>query len=501
MTPAASSYFTTAPAGLRRKTISGGMAAAAGQVVTFALHFGSIAVLARLLGPGDFGVVAMVTAVTGFMALFGDSGLSLATVQRERITHAQVSTLFWINLGLGVALAALTAALGPALAWFYGEPQLTAITAALAGGFVLRGLGVQHQALLRRNLQFPRLVLVSTFGALAGYTAGITAALRGLGHWSLVVQALVMAGATTLAAWLACPWRPGAPARDPAVAGMAKFGGAFTGSTVMNYLLRNFDNLLVGWYWGASALGYYSRGYAIMMLPMGQLNGPINQVALPALSRAQSDPEKFARGYFQGVTLLAGVSLPACVLLMTCAEPFVLTVLGEKWRDIVPILLALAPAAALSTITNAAGWAYNALGQAGRQLRWTLGVVPVYLAGFAIALPFGPVAVAASFSLLLSLLFLPTFWFAYRGTPLRVKTLTGVLLRPVAAALLAGAVTTWALRAASVAALVPPAQLALGTILFAVAYVAGWFHMPGGREQILSTWRYIASAFRRESPA
>ncbi|HXG47023.1 MAG TPA: lipopolysaccharide biosynthesis protein [Methylomirabilota bacterium] len=493
----AADYFAPDRGALRRRTLSGGVATGVGQAITLALHFASLAMLARLLAPDDFGLVAMVTTVTGFMTLFGDSGLSTATVQRAEINHVQVSTLFWINTGLGVALMFATWALAPLLAWFYNEPRLVGVTLATSVGFVFRGLGVQHAALLKRRLEFARLMQASVGGALAGYALGVIAAWQGLGYWALVLQSVGTAAATTLATWMACPWRPGAAARNAGVGGMIGFGGALTGSNLLIHLLRNFDSLLIGWYWGAASLGLYSRGYAIMMMPMSQLNGPINQVAMPALSRVQHDGQRFREAYFQGVTLMAGISLPACVFLAACAEPFILTVLGEHWRDLLPIFLALAPAAALSTLTNAVGWVYNALGLAGRQLKWTLFAVPVYLAGFALALPRGPTAVAASFSILLTVLFLPTFWFAYRGTPLRVADLLRTLWRPVTSALTAGAITWFSLRLHGVAALSPAAQLGFGAVLFAAVYGAACVGVPGGRGQMLRTWRYLAGAFAR----
>jgi PST family polysaccharide transporter len=501
MTRSASSYFETGTGSLRQKTLSGGIATGIGQVVTFALHFASIAILARLLSPHDFGLVAMVTAITGFVTLFGDSGLSMATVQRATITHEQVSTLFWINAGLGLTLMLVTMALGPIIAWFYGEPALTGVTIVTGIGFLFRGFGVQHAALLKRKLEFRRLITASVAGAAAGYCLGVIAAFQGLGYWSLVVQSIGTAAATTAAMWIACSWKPGPAVRNSGVKSMLGFGGALTGSSLLIHLLRNFDNLLIGWYWGSASLGFYSRGYTIMMMPMSQLNGPINQVAMPALSRVQSDPKRFREAYYKAVTLLAVVSFPACVLLAACAEPFIVTVLGEKWKDIVPLFIALAPAAVLSTLTNSVGWVYHSLGHAHRQLRWTLFAVPIYLGGFAIGLPFGPEAVAASFSITLSILFLPTFWFAFQGTPLKVSELLGVLWRPVTAALTAGGIVVLMLKAGSLTAQSAPLQLLTSGLVFAAVNVAVWFGLPGGKTQLLGTWNYLSQSFTRTSPA
>src|SRR5690606_19203223 len=156
---------------LRRRTMRGGAITVSSQGVKFALRLGSTAVLARLLTPADFGLIAMVTVVTGFVEMFKDAGLSMATIQRERITHAQVSTLFWINVALSALIMLLIAALAPAIAWFYGEPRLLPITLALSGTMIFGGLAVQHQALLRRQMQFGRLATIEITSMAAGIAA------------------------------------------------------------------------------------------------------------------------------------------------------------------------------------------------------------------------------------------------------------------------------------------------------------------------------------------
>ncbi|MGD0900434.1 MAG: oligosaccharide flippase family protein, partial [Thermoguttaceae bacterium] len=155
-------FFSTAHLrdGLKGRSVRGGAASLVGQVAYFLMRLGSMAVLARILTPGDFGLVAMATAITGFVEMFKDAGLSLATVQRAEITHAQVSILFWINVALSAGLMLLVAAIAPAVAWFYGDSRLIAITLVVAGAFLFGGVGIQHAALLRRQMRFGTLATV-----------------------------------------------------------------------------------------------------------------------------------------------------------------------------------------------------------------------------------------------------------------------------------------------------------------------------------------------------
>ena len=146
--------------GLRRRSVSGAFFTLLTQWMKFVLHVGSLYVLARILTPGDFGLIGMVTAVTGLILHFKDMGLSMATVQRDKVSHAQVSTLFWINVALSGTIALVTALVAPLIARFYGEPRLTWIALALAGGIFVSGFALQHMALLSRQMRFRAIALV-----------------------------------------------------------------------------------------------------------------------------------------------------------------------------------------------------------------------------------------------------------------------------------------------------------------------------------------------------
>ena len=145
---------------LKRRTISGGVVTVSAQATKFALSLVSTMILARLLTPRDFGLVAMVTTVTSFLIVFKDAGLSIATVQREKITHAQVSNLFWINLGVSALGALILAALSPIIAWFYHDSRVTPIMLVFSTAFLIAGFRVQHLALLKRQMRFKAIAII-----------------------------------------------------------------------------------------------------------------------------------------------------------------------------------------------------------------------------------------------------------------------------------------------------------------------------------------------------
>ena len=178
-------------ADIGRRSRRGGTVLLAAQALRVLGQMATLAVLARLLPPSAFGLLAMVASLGALLELVKDFGLSAATIQKEGISQAQVSALFWINAAVG-ALLAIGLLLGaPALARFYGQPELEAITQWLALGFVLSGLTVQHWALLRRQMRFGAIASVETLADFAGFTAAIGLALAGQGYWALVVQRLV----------------------------------------------------------------------------------------------------------------------------------------------------------------------------------------------------------------------------------------------------------------------------------------------------------------------
>src|ERR1051325_7259076 len=179
------------------RVMRGGVVAISSQALKFVVTILATSIMARLLTPADYGVVGMVAFVTGFVSMYKDLGLSAATIQRSEITTEQISTLFWINLLLSAGITVFTAAIAPLVAWFFGVPQLTWVTVITAAGFIISGLAVQHEALLRRQMRYFALAAISLSSMAAGYGVGIILAWYGFRYWALVASQLAVATATT----------------------------------------------------------------------------------------------------------------------------------------------------------------------------------------------------------------------------------------------------------------------------------------------------------------
>jgi O-antigen/teichoic acid export membrane protein len=411
------------------------MMALSSQGVQFLIQSVATVVLARLLTPADFGLVAMVTAVTGLASAFGDLGLSEATIQRKEITHDQVTVLFWINAAIGLGLTIITAALAPVFAWFYRESRLVNITLMLSLTFLICGLRVQPEALLKRQMRFRSLAIRDVVSYALAVPTAIIVALRGGSYWALVALPLTLNLTQMVISWLMANWKPGLPRRGTGVRSMVVFGGNVAASYLTLTLIRSTDNILIGWYWGAAPLGLYSRAYNLLMLPLRQFNVPVSSVAVSAFSKIHGEPERFARYYLRAISLVMWISAPLFGFLFVAAEPLIVLMLGAQWREAAPVFQFLAISAIGQLLIESTIWLLVSRGQSNQLLKLLLIISPVIVASFVIGLPFGIKWVALSFSLVLLSILPWILKFTFRGTDLTLRRVGWALLNPVSVCL------------------------------------------------------------------
>lgn len=430
-------------ADLGRRTARGGATAIIAQLVRVVAQLAIAAVMARLLAPSDFGLVAMAMTVTGFIGLFTDLGLSAATVQQREIDQPTVTALFWINLAMGCALMLVCVAVAPLAAWFFGDRRLLWLTIALAASIPVAAAGAQHGALLQRGMRWMEMQWTPILAQLAGGIVGVLLAWKGgIGYWALVGQAWVTAAVSTALLWQFTRWRPDLVPRLRHARSALRFGLNLTGFNLVNYFHRQFDNVLIGWRWGAVDLGYYTRAYTLLTLPLTLVSGPIASAVVPALSRLQDDPERWRNAFlrvFIGVNL---VSSALSAMLIASAEPLVRVVYGTQWTDAGPVFLLLSISMFAATVFNAAGWIYISLGQAQRMLRWGIYVTPFFVASFFVGLPFGPKGVALCYSLAMCLAGVPCLMFATKRAPVEFFDCIWAWLPPA----IVGGLAAWGAR-------------------------------------------------------
>ena len=418
---------------LKGKTVRGAAITGSAQAARFVIRFGSTAVLARLLTPKDYGLVAMAAVVIAFVDIFKDVGLTTATVQRKDITHRQVSMLFWINLLLGGVIALVLVAIAPGVAAFYHEPRLIAITRVLSVSFVFGGLTLQHQALLRRRMQFGTLALLEIASSIFGVAVGVVMAAFGRGYWSLVGMTVGATAANAAGVWLVVPWKPGLPRRGSGTRPLLKFGSNLLVMDVAGFFARQTDMFLIGRFWGPAPLAFYQKGFNLLMQPLGQINAPLGAVIEPALARVQTDPARLRRYFLSSLEIICGMSLPLVVFVAIFAREMVSLLLGSAWMDCVPIFRFLAPGAAVGVMMTSWGWLLIALGQARKYRQTGLASALVIIVSFIIGLPYGAKGVAAGYSCAILLLVFPTWWYITKDTPVSVADVIRSYVPPIVA--------------------------------------------------------------------
>ncbi|MGY1601010.1 lipopolysaccharide biosynthesis protein [Geodermatophilus sp. SYSU D00815] len=441
--PTTAAVTTAEPAtpsgdGLGRTAARGAAVTLAGQGARILLQFASVTVLARLLSPHDYGLLAVGLVVVGVGEVFRDLGLSTAAIRAPELTTRQRDGLFWLNTAAGVLLGAVAlVAAGPVAAAF-GEPELEGIVRVLALTFVLNGLAAQYRAGLTRDLRFGAVAGCDLVAQLVAFGVAVPAAALGAGYWALVAQQLTQ-GAIVLVVVVALGrWVPGPPRRGAGLRPLVRFGAGLTGTHGVFYLGNNLDNIALGLFAGPTALGLYNRGFQLLMTPLNQLRSPATTVAVPVLSKLQDDPERSGE-YLRRSQLALGFSLVAAMALVAgAAVPVVDLLLGDRWAEVAPVLALLAVAGSAQTLSYVGFWVYLSRGLSAALLRYTLVTLLLNAVCIGVGVSFGVVGVAAGYATAALLEWPLSLWWLSRITPLPVRALLLGALRITACAAAAG---------------------------------------------------------------
>jgi PST family polysaccharide transporter len=363
------------------------------QAITFIVFL----LLARLLKPQAFGLVALATVFLNFVQLFTDQGLSSAIVQRRTLEPGHLDTAFWINIALGTLLTLISVTAAELVGAFFKEPNLTSVVRWLSLSFLLSSLNSVQDAILTRELNFKALMVKSLLGNFAGGIAGVTMALLGFGVWSLVGRQLVSAVIDVVVLWKASKWRPGFRISLHCFNELFSYGINVVGLNILKFVNRRSGDLLIGYFLGPVALGYYTVAYRIISIVTEVMIVTIQRLALPVFSRLQQDLEKLRQTFFNAVKFTSLVATPAFLGLSALAPEIVVVVFGEQWKPSIPVMQVLGLISLLY-----AGLYYNdplimALGKPQWSLRLTCLEAILNFVFFVVAVRWGIVAVASAF--------------------------------------------------------------------------------------------------------
>lgn len=421
--PPAGSGPEPVPPSLATSAVRGAAVTVTAQIAKIVLQVVSVVLLARLLSPHDYGLIAMVVAIIGVAELLRDFGLSSAAIQAPTLSREEQTNLFWLNTLLGFVLALVAVAASPLLASLYGEPDVRPIAAALGVNFLLNGMASQFRADLNRRMKFRRLALADVAAPATGLVVALTLALLGTGYWALVAQQVTQAVVALILLAAGAGWLPRWYRRDVPVRRFLHFGVRLVGSQLVTYVGGNIDSVLLGLRVGAGPLGLYNRAFQLVMTPLAQIRTPLTNVAIPVLSRVQHEERRFRSFVLRGQIAMGYTIVVALGIVAGSAAPLVRVVLGEQWVGATDVLRLLAIGAGIQTLAFVNYWVYVTKGLVGHLLNYTFISTGIRVALVVTGSFFGLLGVAGAMAVAPAVAWPLSFWWLSRRASVPVRDL------------------------------------------------------------------------------
>jgi len=497
--------------GLRRTAVRGAGAAIAGSAGNFAVQIGSVVILARLLTPSDFGIVTMVTTFSLLLRSFGLNGFTELIMQREEVTESLASNLFWINLGIGTLLTLAFASSGSLLALFFHNSAVVQVSRGMSLTIWIGCLGYIHTGLLQRAMHFRSTAIINLVGQVLQYVVSIGLAIAGWHYWALVWGSVIQTAVVAIGALLVCRWMPSWPSRVSGTGSGFKFAMNVYWHFAFSYLTRNTDNLLVGWRFGAQALGFYKKAYDLFVLPETQLLSPLSAVVVSTLSRVNHDREQFQRYFLRTISVLALVGMGIGADLALVGQDLIRFLFGPGWDQAGRIFALFGPGIGVMLLYNTHGWVHLSIGRPERWLRWGLMEFACTASLFLLTLRWGPSGTACAWTASYFLLMFPGFWYAGKPIGLGIGPVLAVIWKFFVASTVAGSATFLLLRSVPrlATALGAPGALArmiTASLVFFGLYLGGVIMLHNGLTPINETAGLIRDCLpertlRRQGPA
>ena len=394
---------------LEEKTIKGISWSGISQFIRLLFHFVTIVILARLLTPEDFGLLAMTVVFTNFVMIFNDFGLTAALIQHKETNEEHHSSIFWVNILTGFILTLLIIALAPIIANFYDEVRITAIVSVLALTFFISSFGIVQSALFARKLNFKSLAIIEVLAVVVSGIMAIIFAFSGFGVWSLVWQQIVRNLITAILLWKFSSWRPRFLFKWKRVKELLGFGMNLVGFGFINYFSRNFDNLIIGKFLGSISLGFYNMAYQLLLFPLNNISNTIGRVMFPSLSIIQNDKEKVRNSYMKATRYISTITFPLMIGLLVIAPQLIRVVFGLQWERSIFLVQSLALVGLLQSIGTTVGWIYQSQGQTKVMFRWGLFSSIIITVSFILGLRWNIEGIAISYVIAGLILTYPNF--------------------------------------------------------------------------------------------
>ncbi len=401
---------------LKSSTISGIKWSSVSQLSRQVLQYLSTIILVGLLLPSDFGLMAMALILINFLEIFKDLGTSAALIQLNNPSNTLKSSIFWLNLVLGIAITVLILITAPLFAFFFNSEELTAVLRTLSLTFLIAGMSIVQKTLLEKSLLFQPLAKVELLASIISFCVAVYMAYSGFGVWSLVVQVISNSVISTLLLWYYSEWKPSLELNFIEVKSISYFSINLIGFNIINYFARNSDYFLIGKFLGEKSLGHYYLAYRIMLYPIQNITAVISRVIFPSFSKIQNDNEQLRDLYLKTTNAIALITFPMMVGLAVVSYDFTESFFGLNWDAglVALLIIILAPVGALQSVISSVGNIYQAKGKTDWMLRWSLFASTITVTGFIIGMKWGVTGVAVSYLITNLLLLYPVFAIPFR---------------------------------------------------------------------------------------
>ncbi len=382
----------------REKTVSGISWSVASQAGRQSIVLVSNVVLARLLTPADFGLIAIAIIFSNFAFVIAEQGLGFALIQRETVTEEHLCSTFWVNVAVGLALAAVFCAGAPFAARVYAEPKLIPIMRIIATMFAIYPLGMIQKVVLTRRLEFRTLAAVEILSAWVAGVAAVALAWAGVGVYSIALQFVIEFVVAAVGLWRLCEWRPRFLFRWKALMELGDYSTHLLMSSVLGYWVRNIDNLLIGLYLGAFQLGLYSRAYAVMLFPMSRVTWVFSRVMIRSFAIIRDEPARVRAVFLKMTRIIALVTVPMMLGVAASAGSFTACVFGAQWLGMTPVLRVLAVVGTVQSVTAVISSLYLSHGRTDLNFRVSLVSQILQVTGIVVGLHWGILGVALGYA-------------------------------------------------------------------------------------------------------
>ncbi len=409
---------------LKRKSLQGSFATVLSQFFKMLIQLGSQVILARLLFPADFGLLAMIYPVVGFIQIFNDIGLGQSLIQRSELEQKRVSALFWVNMALSIGLACTVVAAAPLTAMVYHQPHVVGPMIFLGVLIPVGALGIHPTALLSRQMRFQWMAWNEVATSLIGVVVTIVCAKKGLSYWSLIAGQFASTICGNLSAWVACKWRPSRPNFVRSAWEDLRFGANLTGANLATFLTMSGDNMIVGLMAGRVALGLYDRSYRLVVQPISQILSPVSRVAVPLLSRFAHQPAEYRAAYLKVFRAIILTSVPVMLVCIMDGRMLIHVFLGPRWDQAGPIFSWICVGGLTSGIYSSSFWLFTSQDRTAEMRRIMTVAAVINILSYLVGIIWGIVGVAAMAAVVFVLITTPlVLYVATRSGPVHYRDL------------------------------------------------------------------------------